>query len=104
MAGEIEIADDLGAQQAVYVRGGGDPVTGPHLLSDACATRHVAPFEHQHSQPGAREVGGGDEAVMPGANADDDKVERAGYRRAPSSNAATSAGKSGPKTSAGGTV
>src|SRR5712671_4122677 len=101
MAREIEIADDLRAQQAVQIRGGRNAEPGPQLLSDARAAYQLAPLEHQHPQSGAREVGGRDEAVMP--SADYDKVELVCYRRPSSSKAASSGGRSGPNTSCAGT-
>src|SRR5213593_5206987 len=39
---ELELADDLGPEQAVHVRRRGDLVARPHLLGDARAAEHLA--------------------------------------------------------------
>src|SRR5256886_16695681 len=74
MTRELQIADDLGTQQAVHVRGGGHLEARPQLLGHARPAHHVTPLDHQHALAGAREVGRGDEAVVAGP--DDDDVVR----------------------------
>src|SRR5262249_52796748 len=44
------------------------------LLGDARATEEMAALEHEHGEPGPREIAGGREAVV--AAADDDHVAR----------------------------
>src|SRR5256885_7459644 len=74
MAPELQVTDDLGAQQAVHVRGGGHLEARPSLLGPARPAHHVTPLQHQHALAGAREVGRGDEAVVAGP--DDSDVVR----------------------------
>ena len=46
--------------------------SGPNgVLADGRAAHDVAALEHQRAQPFAREVGGGDEAVVPATDDDD---------------------------------
>ena len=75
---ELEVADDLGPQQAVDVGGGGDLVAGPDLLGDAGAAEDFAPLEHEHLHAGPGQVGGGHQTVV--AAADDDEIVGLGHR------------------------
>ena len=72
VAGELEVADDLRAEEAHHVGGRGDPEPRPGLLGDRRAAHPVAGLEHEDLLAGARQVGGGDEPVVAGA--DDDRV------------------------------
>src|SRR5205823_1921865 len=74
---QLQVADDLGSEQAVHVSGGRDLEPGPELLGDAGAADDVPPLEHQYRHPGPRKVRGGDEAVVAGP--DDDDVVRSGH-------------------------
>jgi len=73
--GEMEIADDFGAEHACDVRSGGGSTARGDLLSDAAAADDVAAFEDEGRVSGASEIGGGGEAVVTGAD-DDDIVKR----------------------------
>jgi hypothetical protein len=73
---QLEVADDLGPEQAHHVRELGEAVAGEDLLGDGRAAHDLAPFEHQHLLAGAREVGARDQAVV--ARADHDRVVGAG--------------------------
>jgi hypothetical protein len=41
-----------------------------HLLGHRCATDHLAPFEDENLESGFGQVGGGDEAIVPGTDND----------------------------------
>ena len=69
---EPQVADDLGAHHAGDVGGGRGAEAGGDLLGDAGAADEVAPLEHAHFQPGARQEARGHQAVVPAA--DDDGV------------------------------
>ena len=45
---------------------------GKDLFGDGGAAEHVPPLEHEHLAPGARQIGGAGQAVVPAA--DDDRV------------------------------
>jgi hypothetical protein len=68
---EIELADDLRAQERDDV--GGDRVLEARvdLLGDRRAADDVAALEHEHLPSGAGEVGRADQAVVAAANDDD---------------------------------
>ena len=72
MPRQLEVADDLGPQQAHHVGELGEAVAGKDFLGDGCPADDIAPLEHDHLLAGAREVRGGDQAVVAGA--DDDRV------------------------------
>ena len=76
--GQLQVADDRRMEQAVDVGGGRDLVAGEGLLGDAGAADDIPPLEHQHALPGARQVAGGHQSVVPGA--DHDRVEVRGAR------------------------
>ena len=69
---EIEVADDLGAQQADHVGSGRAAVAGRDLLGDCGAADHVAALEHKRPQPALGEVGRRGQPIV--AAADDDGV------------------------------
>ena len=69
---QLQIAHDAFLQQAGEVGGGGDAIAGPDLFGDGAAAHQFAPLEHQHLAAGARQIGGGDQAVV--AAADDDGI------------------------------
>ena len=71
--GEVEVAQDLRPQEGQRVGPRRGAHTGPQLLRHACTADEIAAFEDLDLEPGPRQVGGGDEAVVAGA--DDDRVE-----------------------------
>ena len=70
--GEMEIADDFGAEHAGDVRSGGCAATGGNLFGDTASADDVAAFEDQGRVSGASQIRGGGEAVVAGT--DDDGV------------------------------
>jgi hypothetical protein len=74
---QLELADDLGLEQAHDVGCGGNAVAGPDLLGHAGAAQHAAALEDDRPEPGPGEVGGADEPVVP--RADDDRVVALGH-------------------------
>ena len=70
--GQLEVVDDVRPQQAQGVRERREPEARAELLGDGRAADEVAPLEDQRLEPGLREVGAVDEAVV--AAADDDGV------------------------------
>ena len=56
VAGQIEIADDLRAQQRHDVGADGDVEAGKHLFGHGRAAQHVPPLEHEHATPRARQI------------------------------------------------
>ncbi len=79
---ELEISDDLGAQEARGVRKAGEPDPGEDLLRCGRAADHGATLAHENAQARLCEVARRDEAVVPPA--DEDCVER---RQSPPSSA-----------------
>ena len=71
--GQLEIMDDVGAQQAERVRERGEVEPGDQLLGDRRAADDVAPLDDQRLQARLGEVRAVDQAVV--AAADDDRVE-----------------------------
>jgi hypothetical protein len=69
---QVQLADDLGAQQRDDVRRDGVLEAGIDLLGDRRAAEHVAPLEHEHLAARAGEIRRIDEPVV--AAADDDDV------------------------------
>ena len=69
---ELEVRDDLRLQHRDDVGGAGDAPSRPEFLGDAGAAEDRAALEDQHAYPGAREVGGGRQAVV--TPADHDRV------------------------------
>ncbi len=72
VAREVELADDLGVQQADHVGAGGRAEARDQLLGDRRAAHHAAPLDDRDAQPGIGEIVGGDEPVM--ARSDDDDI------------------------------
>ena len=72
MTRQVEVADDLGTEQAHDVGEDRELEAREDLLGDRRAADQVAALEHEHRSPGAREVRRGDEPVVPAA--DDDRV------------------------------
>src|SRR5450631_568117 len=70
--GEMEVANDFGAEHAGDVGGGGSAATGGDLFGNTASADNVAAFEDQSGVSGASEIRGGGEAVVAGA--DDDGV------------------------------
>ena len=77
VAGQVELADDLGPQQRDHVRADGELEAGEDLLGHRRSAQHVPALEHEHLAPGAGQVGGVHEAVV--AAADDDRVVPLGH-------------------------
>ena len=72
VAGKIEIANDLRAQQRDYIGADRELESGKNFFGDGGAAEHVTTLQHQNFFPGARQIGGGGEAVV--ASSDDDCV------------------------------
>ena len=70
MAGEVQLADDLGPQQRDDVGADGELEAGEHFLGDRCAAEHVTPLEDEDLASRAGEVGGVDESVVAAADHD----------------------------------
>src|ERR1051326_5858895 len=70
-AGKVEVANDALLKEAGEVGGCRHFVARPDLFGDAAAADQIAFFKDQNFSPGARKVGGGNHAVMTGANNDD---------------------------------
>jgi hypothetical protein len=64
VSAEVEVGDDLRVEQAADVRRERHAVAGPHRLRNRRAAEHVAPFEHDRPQTGARAIRGGDQPVV----------------------------------------
>ena len=72
VACQLELADDLGPQQADHVRRDTELESGNDLLGDRCATEHGAALQDEHAPAGSRQVRRTGEAVV--SAADDDRV------------------------------
>ena len=72
MAGQIEVANDLRAQQRDYVGAHRELESGKDFFGDGGAAEHVTTLQHQNFLTGAGQVGGRGEAVV--ASSDDDCV------------------------------
>ena len=72
MLRQLEVADDLGAEQAHDIAEDREAEAREELLGDRRAAEHVALLEDEGPQAGAGEVGRAHEAVV--AAADDDRV------------------------------
>ena len=80
---QLELANDLGAQQRDDVRAHREAKPGEHFLGDRRAAHHRPALEHEHLQPRPRQIRRAHEAVV--SRADDDDVPLArhgatGYR------------------------
>ena len=71
-ARQVELADDVGPEQADDVGADREGEARVELLAHRRAAQDVAPLEHEHLAPGPGQVGGAGEAVV--AAADDDRV------------------------------
>ena len=80
VAGQLQLADDLGPKQRHHVGGDAEAEAGDDLLGDGRAAEHVAALEHDHAHAGAGEVRGRDQAVVPAA--DHDRVVALRHARA----------------------
>ena len=69
---QVELADDLGPEQADDVAGDAEPEAREDLLGHRGPAEQMALLEDDGLQPGPGQVGGADEAVV--AAADDDRV------------------------------
>ena len=67
---QAQVGDHLGLEHGHHVGGARDALAGPQLLGDARAPHQLAALQDAHAQAGAREVGGGGEAVVAGAHHD----------------------------------
>ena len=72
MPRQIEIARDGRVQSVQQVRDAGNLVARHELARDGGAADLRCGFQHRDLQAGLREIGGGDQAVVAGA--DDDRV------------------------------
>ena len=72
MLRQLEVADDLRAEQADDVAEDGEAEAREDLLGDGRAAEHVALLEDERLQPGAGEIGRADETVVTAT--DDDGV------------------------------
>ena len=75
VSGQLQIAHDLGAEQAVDVRTVGIGEAGVKLAADRRAADPVVLFHHADLQPRPRQIAGRDQPVMP--RADDQNVPAA---------------------------
>ena len=72
MLRQLEVPDDLRAEQADDVAEDREAEAREDLLGDGGAAEHVALLEDQCLQPGTGEIGRADETVV--ATTDDDRV------------------------------
>jgi hypothetical protein len=72
VAAEVEVADDLGPEHRGDVGRRRRAASRRDLLGDARAADDLAALEDDRAEPGAREIGGGNEPVVPAA--DDDRI------------------------------
>src|SRR6185503_19563137 len=79
---QIELTDDLGPEQRHHVRTDGIPESGEDFFGDRRAAKHMAALEDEYLLPGAREIGGGGESVVPSAD-DDCVVTHCGIKAGP---------------------
>ena len=78
VARQVELADDLGPQEADDVRGDRESIARHDLLGHGGAAEHVPALQDEHAPAGPREIGGTGQPVV--AAADDDRVP--GFSRA----------------------
>src|SRR5271168_5313005 len=81
MAGQIEVADNLRAQQGHHIRKYGKLEAGNDFFGNCSAAEHVPPFEHEHFLALAGEISRVDQAVVPAA--DDNNVVFLGHEVCP---------------------
>ena len=70
VARQLQVAEDLRSQQAANVRAVRVDPPFLNLTADRCTADPRVTLEHQHLEPGAREVGGVRQAVVAGADDD----------------------------------
>jgi hypothetical protein len=91
VAGELEVGDDAGVQQADHVGAARHAVARPQLLGDAGAAEDVAALEHAHAPAREGEVRGGGQPVVSAADDDGVEVGDAGAHASPSASRTWSA-------------
>ena len=72
MTRQLQLPNDLGAQQAHHVGKFREAIAGKDFLGHGGAADDVAAFQDHHLLPGARQIGAGDEAVV--ARTDHDRI------------------------------
>ena len=77
--GEIEIANNRGAQHAGDIRSGGSAAARRDFFGDAAAAHNFAAFQNERGKSGARKISGGRQAVV--ARADDNRIIGLALRR-----------------------
>ena len=92
---QVELALDLGAQQADDIRRGRDLVSRPRLLGDRGPPEARPALDDEHLQPAPRQVRRRHEAVVPAA--DDDDVVHLGHALIPSAPAPASPAPPSPR-------
>jgi hypothetical protein len=70
-ARQVELADDLRAEQRDDIRADGKLEPGKDLFGDRRTTEHMAPLEDEHLAPRTGEVGRGGQPVVAAADHDD---------------------------------
>jgi hypothetical protein len=65
---QLELPDDLRAEQGNDVRGHAEPEAGKDLLGHRGTAEDVAPLEHHDLEAGPSEVGRGHQPVVPAAD------------------------------------
>ena len=85
VAVQIEIANDLGLQEAHRIGRGRVAETGMKFFGHACAADHIATLEHTHPQASHAEIGRAGQPVVAGS--DDDGVKLGHEGQADRSNA-----------------
>ena len=68
MAGELEIADDLGPEQALHICRRGDLEAWPELLGDTSAPDQLPALEDEHPTARPCEVRGRHQPIVPGTH------------------------------------
>src|SRR5690349_19748461 len=79
VARQIEIANDLGSQQAHDIREHRKPEPRKDLFTDRCAADDFALFEYEHASAGSCEVSRAHETVV--SAADDDGIVAGAHAR-----------------------
>src|SRR5207249_1614827 len=74
VTGQVEFGDDEGMEEAdeVRARAHHEPAIVKRAVESARSAQLLPAFEHEDGASGAREIGGGGQAVVPAA--DDDRV------------------------------
>ncbi len=70
VARQVELADDLGSQQAHHVREHREAKAGKDFFAHGCPADALATLEHQHSLSRAGKIGRADQSVVPAADHD----------------------------------